>query len=108
MRSAAALPRKKPHPLRRRRGASASRDRARCYFPFLARRARKPWTSRRNDQALVRKRPADFTSDCSSAIIRRASAADCPIGLLGTATPYLAELAPRQRPHDRSLRTSEL
>ena len=35
-RSAAALQRKKPHPLRRRKGASGLRDRARCCFPLRA------------------------------------------------------------------------
>ena len=42
------------------RGASALRDSARCCFPFRARRRKKPWQSRSNDQALVRKRLADF------------------------------------------------
>ena len=57
--SAAASPRKKPYPPRRRSGASGLRDRARCCFPFRARRARKPWPSRQNDRTLVRKRSAD-------------------------------------------------
>jgi len=48
---------------------SASRARARCCFPFQARRARKRRQSRRNDQTLVEKRPADFYAGDSGTIL---------------------------------------
>ena len=41
-----------------RKGRKRMRDRAKCCFPFRARRARRRRQSRRNDQALVKKRPA--------------------------------------------------
>ena len=43
----------------RRRGASASRDKARCCFPLQARKASKPQQSQPSEQALVRRTQAN-------------------------------------------------
>ena len=55
---ARAYRRKKPHPLRRKKGGDALSDRARCCFAS-GKKSKQAVARPANDQALVRKEPAD-------------------------------------------------